>query len=164
MQTRIRIDRARMEDRAALERLLISCGLGTAALDDGRARWAVARLGGLIVGCGCVLLSSTAAVLTLAVSVSHRRRSVGSTLVSVLLDDAAENGVANIYVAAGDAAGFFRRLHWQCISRVEAERIGLRLRGDAQAFTVSLAERALATRAGRPGSARPHELEQSSVN
>jgi N-acetylglutamate synthase-like GNAT family acetyltransferase len=126
-----------------MERLLISAGFGTHSLDDLRTRWLVARLGEEVIGCGCICLKNPAAVLeSVAVAASHRRRSIGSTLVGVLLDDAAENGAAYAYVTTRDSGGFFQRLRWRAISAMEAkERAGLALHGDSQAFAVSLAER-----------------------
>lgn len=143
MQTQIRVGRARSEDRPAMERLLVSAGFGTHRLDDTRARWLVARLGESVIGCGCVCLKNSAAVIEdVAIAASHRRRSIGSTLVGVLLDDAAENGAAYAYVTTRDSGGFFQRLRWRAVSAMEArERTGLALQGDSQAFAVSLAER-----------------------
>jgi N-acetylglutamate synthase-like GNAT family acetyltransferase len=143
MQSQIRVGRARSDDRPAMERLLVSAGFGTHRLDDPRARWLVARLGEVVIGCGCVCLRNSSAVLeNVAVAASHRRRSIGSTLVGVLLDDAAENGAANAYVTTRDSAGFFQRLRWRVVSSTEAmERAGLTLQGDSQAFAVSLIER-----------------------
>jgi N-acetylglutamate synthase-like GNAT family acetyltransferase len=144
MQTQqVRVGRARTEDRPAMERLLVSAGFGTHRLDDPRARWLVARLGEVVIACGCVSLKNSAAVLeNLAVAASHRRRSIGSTLVGVLLDDAAEHGAANAYVTTRESGGFFQRLRWRVIPAMEAkERAGLTLQGDSQAFAVSLTER-----------------------
>jgi N-acetylglutamate synthase-like GNAT family acetyltransferase len=143
MQTQVRVGRARSEDRSAMERLLVSSGFGTQGLDDPRARWLVARLGDVVIGCGSVCLKNTVAVLeNVAVAASHRRRSIGSTLIGVLLDDAAENGAANAYVTTRDSGGFFQRLRWRGVSPREAmERAGLTLQGGSQAYAVSLAER-----------------------
>lgn len=143
MQTQVRVGRARTEDRPAMERLLVSAGFGTHRLDDARARWLVARLGEVVIGCGCVCLrNSTAVIEDVAVAASHRRRAIGSTLIGVLLDDAAENGAANAYVTTRDSGGFFQRLRWRAVSPMEArERAGLTLQGDSLAFAVSLAER-----------------------
>ena len=143
MQIRVRVSRARAEDRPAMERLLISSGFGIQGLEDNRARWVVARLGDLVIGCGCVILADSVALIdNVAVAASHRRRSIGSTLVGVLLDDDSENGAANAYVMTRDSGGFFRRMRWRTVSRGEAlERTGLTVQGDAQAFSVSLAER-----------------------
>jgi len=148
MQTRVRIGRARSDDRLAVEKLLISNGFGTHALDDGRARWVVARLGDLVLGCGCVSLADSVALIdNVAVAASHRRRSIGSTLVGVLLDDAAENGAANAYVMTRDSGGFFRRMRWRNVGRGEAmARTGLTLHGENQAFAVSLAGRSRVNR------------------
>jgi N-acetylglutamate synthase-like GNAT family acetyltransferase len=151
MQTQVRVGRARGDDRPAMEKLLISAGFGTHRLEEARARWVVARLGDLIVGCGCVTLTDSVAVLDdVAVAASHRRRSIGSTLVGVLLDDACENGASDAYVLTRDAGAFFRRMRWRSVSRGEAmERTGLAVNGEHQAFAVSLAERSRANRAER---------------
>ncbi len=143
MHRQVRVGPARSEDRPAMERLLVSAGFGTHGLDDPRARWLVARLGEMVIGCGCVSYRNSTAVLeNLAVAANHQRRSIGSTLVGVLLDDAAENGAANAYVTTRDSGGFFQRLRWRGISPMEAkERAGLTLQGDSQAFAVSLVER-----------------------
>jgi N-acetylglutamate synthase-like GNAT family acetyltransferase len=151
MQIRVRVARARADDRPAMERLLLSSGFATHGLDDSRARWVVARLGDLVIGCGCVILTDSVALIdNVAVAANHRRRSIGSTLVGVLLDDASENGAANAYVMTRDSGGFFRRMRWRNVGRGEAlERTGLTVQGDAQAFSVSLAERSRVTRAER---------------
>jgi len=151
MQPQVRVTAARGEDRPALERLLISAGFGTHALDDSRARWIVARLGEAAIGCGCVWLADSVAVIdNVVVAASHRRRSIGSTLVGVLLDDAAENGAANAYAMTRDSGGFFRRMRWRNVSRSEAlDRTGLTAHGETQAFAVSLVERSRVDRAER---------------
>jgi N-acetylglutamate synthase-like GNAT family acetyltransferase len=156
MQTQIRVGRARGDDRPAVEKLLISAGFGTHRLNEGRARWVVARLGDVVVGCGCVTLTESVAVVdNVAVAANHRRRSIGSTLVGVLLDDACEHGAANAYALTRDSGGFFRRMRWRSISRGEAlERTGMVVQGEHQAFAVSLAERSRANRAERTQTAR----------
>jgi N-acetylglutamate synthase-like GNAT family acetyltransferase len=156
MHTQVRVGRARGEDRPAMERLLVSAGFGTHGLDDSRVRWVVARLEDVVIGCGSVLLTDSIAVLdNVAIAASHRRRSVGSTLVGVLLDEAAENGAANAYTMTRDGAGFFRRMRWRNVSRSEAlERAGLTVDGGSQAFVVALDERAVANRAERAQTAR----------
>jgi N-acetylglutamate synthase-like GNAT family acetyltransferase len=151
MHTQVRVGRARQEDRPAMERLLVSAGFGTHGLDDSRSRWVVARLGDEVIGCGGIALTGSSAVLDgVAIAASHRRRSVGSTLVGVLLDEAAQNGAAYAYTRTREAGGFFRRLRWRNVSRTEAlEQAGLTVEGESQAFVVSLSERALANRAER---------------
>lgn len=171
MQPRVRIARARRDDRPAVERLLVSAGFGTHALHDGRARWVVARLGEVVIGCGAVVLKDSVAVIdNVAVAADHRRRSIGSTLVGVLLDDAAENGAANAYVLTRNSGGFFRRMRWRSVSRGEAmERTGLTVQGELQAFAVSLAERSRVNRSGHTLSpwtegAWPEGQERSSIS
>lgn len=156
MQTQVRVGRARGDDRPALEKLLISAGFGTHRLNEGRSRWVVARLGDVVVGCGCVILTGSVAVIdNIAVAADHRRRSIGSTVVGVLLDDACENGAADAYVLTRDSGGFFRRMRWRSVSRGEAvQRTGLAVQGEQQAFAVSLAERSRANRAERAQAAR----------
>jgi N-acetylglutamate synthase-like GNAT family acetyltransferase len=155
MHSQVRVGRARAEDRAAMEKLLISSGFGIHRLDDSRARWVVARLGDAVIGCGSVSSADSVALIDgVAVAASHRRRSIGSTLVGVLLDEAAEYGAANAYVMTRDSGGFFRRMRWRSVSRSEAaERTGLTVRGDTLAFAMSLAERSRANHAERTPSA-----------
>src|SRR5688572_21079315 len=111
MQLRTHIDHARPEDRAEIVRLLTCAGLGADVAVHHIGRWVVAREAGQIVGCGTLEVSGTAALLrNVVVAPSRRRRSIGSTIVSVLLDDAAELRVSTVFVFTRDAAGFFRRL------------------------------------------------------
>jgi N-acetylglutamate synthase-like GNAT family acetyltransferase len=143
MHVRTHIDHARPEDRAGIVQLLTSAGLGADVVDRHIARWVVAREAGQIVACGLLEISGTSALIrSIAVAPSRRRRSIGSTLVSVLLDDGAELGVRTVFAFTRDAAGFFRRLHWQPARGTEAfARLGVAPYADTPVFAVTLAER-----------------------
>ncbi|HKZ72437.1 MAG TPA: GNAT family N-acetyltransferase [Steroidobacteraceae bacterium] len=143
MQSRTHIDHARLEDRPAIAHLLTACGLGADVLDRQIGRWVVAREAGQIVGCGVLEVVGTSGLLrSIAVAASRRRRSIGSTLVSVLLDDAAELGVTAVYAFTRDAAGFFRRLRWQPAHGTDAfSKLGIAPYADTPVFCVSLVER-----------------------
>jgi amino-acid N-acetyltransferase len=144
MHTRTHIDHAQPEDRQAIAHLLTACGLGAEVLDRQIGRWVVAREAGQVIGCGVLEVMGTAALLrSIAVAASRRRRSIGSTLVSVLLDDAAEVGITAVFAFTRDAAGFFRRLRWQPAQSNDAfARLGIAPYADTPVFCVSLAERA----------------------
>jgi N-acetylglutamate synthase-like GNAT family acetyltransferase len=143
MHVRTHIDHARPEDRAGIVQLLTSAGLGADVVDRHIARWVVAREAGQIVACGLLEISGTSALIrSIAVAPSRRRRSIGSTIVSVLLDDGAELGVRTVFAFTRDAAGFFRRLHWQPARGTEAfARLGVAPYADTPVFAVTLAER-----------------------
>jgi N-acetylglutamate synthase-like GNAT family acetyltransferase len=143
MQVRTHIEHARPEDRSGILQLLTSTGLGTDVPERHIARWVVAREAGQVVACGMLDVAGSAALLrSLAVSPSRRRRSVGSTIVSVLLDDAAELGVSTVFAFTRDAAGFFRRLHWQPARGADAfAKLGIAPYADTPVFSVALAER-----------------------
>jgi predicted N-acetyltransferase YhbS len=79
---------------------------------------------------------------SIAVAASRRRRSIGSTIVSVLLDDAAELGLTMVFAFTRDAAGFFRRLRWQPAHGTEAyAKLGIAPYADTPVFAVPLSER-----------------------
>lgn len=133
---RVRIGPASDQDRAALEQLLSS------SQRSAHARWMVARSGDLIVGCGSIEpLGNDALLDNLAVAATHRNRSIGSTLVSVLLDAAAESGAANVYTISRGTEGFFRRLHWEEMEARAAEAAGIQACAGASVFRVTLAVR-----------------------
>ena len=134
--TRVRITPASDQDRAALEQLLAH------SQQSPHARWMVARAGDLIVGCGSIEPFGNDALLdNLAVAATHRNRSIGSTLVSVLLDAAAESGAANVYTISRGTEGFFRRLHWEEMEARAAEAAGIQACAGASVFRVTLAVR-----------------------
>jgi amino-acid N-acetyltransferase len=143
MQSRTYIDHARPEDRHAIIQLLTAAGLGAEVPEHHIGRWVVAREAAQVVACGSLEVMGTSGLLrSIAVAPSRRRRSIGSTLVSVLLDDAAELGIATVFVFTRDAAGFFRRLRWQPAQGSEAyARLGVAPYADTPVFAVSLAER-----------------------
>jgi amino-acid N-acetyltransferase len=143
MQTRTHIDHARPEDRHAIIQLLTTSGLGAEVPERQIGRWVVAREAGQVVACGSLEAVGTAGLLrSIAVSPSRRRRSIGSTLVSVLLDDAAELGIATVYAFTRDAAGFFRRLRWKHAVGAEAyAKLGIAPYADTPVFAVTLSER-----------------------
>jgi amino-acid N-acetyltransferase len=144
MQTRTHIDHARPEDRSAIIQLLTAAGLGAEVPERQIGRWVVAREAGQVVACGSLEAVGTAGLLrSIAVSPSRRRRSIGSTLVSVLLDDAAELGIGMVFAFTRDAAGFFRRLHWKPAQGAEAyAKLGIAPYADTPVFAVTLSERA----------------------
>jgi N-acetylglutamate synthase-like GNAT family acetyltransferase len=144
MQLRTHIDHARPEDRTEIVRLLTSAGLGADVAAHHIGRWVVAREAGQIVGCGALEVSGTAALLrNIVVAPSRRRRSIGSTIVSVLLDDAAELRVSTVFVFTRDAAGFFRRLRWQPARGSDAfAKLGMAPYADTPVFAALLSERA----------------------
>lgn len=143
MHSRTHIDHARLEDRPAIGRLLTAAGLGAEVLERQIGRWVVAREADQITGCGVLEINGAAALLrTITVAPSRRRRSIGSTLVSVLLDDAAEMGVSTVYAFTRDAAGFFRRLRWLPARGTDAfARLGIAPYADTPVFAVFLAAR-----------------------
>lgn len=143
MQLRTHICHARPEDRDAIVQLLTSAGLGAELADRHMGRWFIAREGGQIVACGALEVAGSSALLrSIAVAPSRRRRSIGSTLVSVLLDDAAERGVTTVFAFTRDAAGFFRRLRWQPARGSDAfAQLGIAPYADMPVFAVQLAER-----------------------
>jgi N-acetylglutamate synthase-like GNAT family acetyltransferase len=144
MQVRTHIGHARPEDRQGIVQLLTIAGLGADVVDRQIARWVVAREAGQIVACGMLEIAGTSALLrSIAVAPSRRRRSIGSTIVSVLLDDAAELGVVTVFAFTRDAAGFFQRLRWQPARGADAfAKLGVAPYADTPVFTVTLAERA----------------------
>jgi amino-acid N-acetyltransferase len=143
MQSRTYIDHARPEDRPAIIQLLTASGLGAEVPERHIGRWVVAREAGQLVACGSLEIVGTAGLLrSIAVAPSRRRRSIGSTLVSVLLDDAAELGIATVFAFTRDAAGFFRRLRWQPAQGAEAySKLGIAPYADTPVFAVALSER-----------------------
>jgi amino-acid N-acetyltransferase len=143
MQSRTYIDHARPEDRSAIIQLLTASGLGAEVSESQIGRWVVAREAGQVIACGSLEAVGNAGLLrSIAVAASRRRRSIGSTLVSVLLDDAAELGVSVVYAFTRDAAGFFRRLRWQPAHGSEAfAKVGIAPYADTPVFSVALAER-----------------------
>jgi amino-acid N-acetyltransferase len=144
MQSRTHIDHARPEDRHAIIQLLTASGLGAEVPERQIGRWVVARDAGQVVACGSLEAVGTAGLLrSIAVAPSRRRRSIGSTIVSVLLDDAAELGIAMVFAFTRDAAGFFRRLRWQPAQGAEAyAKLGIAPYADTPVFAVTLTERA----------------------
>jgi amino-acid N-acetyltransferase len=144
MQSRTHIDHARPEDRHAIIQLLTASGLGAEVPERQIGRWVVAREAGQVIACGSLEAVGTSGLLrSIAVAPSRRRRSIGSTLVSVLLDDAAELGIATVFAFTRDAAGFFRRLRWQPAHGAEAyAKLGIAPYADTPVFAVVLAERA----------------------
>lgn len=144
MHSRTHIDHARPEDRPAISRLLTASGIGVEIAERQIRRWVVARESGQIIACGALEMAGGCALLrNIAVVPSRRRRSVGSTIVSVLLDDAVEMGVSTVFAFTRDAAGFFRRLHWQPARAAEAfAQLGIAPYADTPVFAVSLVQRA----------------------
>ncbi len=143
MQARTHIDHARADDRPAIIQLLTAVGLGAEVSERQIGRWVVAREAGQVVACGSLEAVGTAGLLrSIAVAPSRRRRSIGSTLVSVLLDDAAELGLATVFAFTRDAAGFFRRLRWNPAQGADAyAKLGIAPYADTPVFAVTLSER-----------------------
>ena len=144
MQTRTHIDHAGPEDRSGIVQLLATSGLGADVPARTIGRWVVAREGSEIVACGLLEISGASGLIrAIAVAPSRRRRSIGSTIVSVLLDDAAELGVGTVFAFTRDAAGFFRRLRWQPARSADAyTKLGIAPYADTPVFAVTISERA----------------------
>jgi N-acetylglutamate synthase-like GNAT family acetyltransferase len=144
MQMRTYIDHAEPEDRTGIVDLLTASGLGSDVPTRNIARWVVAREGAEIVACGLLEVSGGSGLIrAIAVAPSRRRRSIGSTIVSVLLDDAVELGVGTVFAFTRDAAGFFRRLRWQPGRGADAfAKLGVAPYADTPVFAVTLNERA----------------------
>jgi N-acetylglutamate synthase-like GNAT family acetyltransferase len=141
MHARIRIDRAQSADRPILVHLLTMVGLDARRLECKLSHWFVARHGEQIVGCGAVYLDGTwGALHSVAVLSSHQRRSIGSTLVGVLLDHAAELRATMVYTGATpEAAGFFQRMRWRVVDGEEAMQLDSMPLDGAQVFATPLA-------------------------
>jgi N-acetylglutamate synthase-like GNAT family acetyltransferase len=144
MQMRTYIDHAGPEDRAGIVELLTTSGLGADVPTRNIGRWVVAREGEDIVACGLLEVTGASGLIrAIAVAPSRRRRSIGSTVVSVLLDDAVELGVETVFAFTRDAAGFFRRLRWHPGRGADAfAKLGIAPYADTPVFAVALGERA----------------------
>ncbi len=112
---------AKPSDLAEISELLTSARLPTVGVAEHLDTFVVLESGGSIVGVGGLELHESVALLrSLAVSPTHQRRGLATTLCDHLEADAASRGVEQLYLLTETAASFFSKRGYAAISRDDA--------------------------------------------
>lgn len=141
------VERTGARERAAIERLLIRCGLPTDGLSDCGDELFIVRAGGRVVGCAGLDVRGSAALLrSVAVDPDHRGRRLGDRLTAAALDRAAGVGLDAVYLLTTTAERFFPRFGFETIAR---DDVPPAIRGSVE-FTTACPASAIVMRRSRP--------------
>lgn len=118
----LRIDAARVEDHAAIGRLLDGADLRTSDLTPAMLQdFLVAREGGRIAGTvGLEIAGDIALLRSLVVVPDSRARGIGVALTDAAERHAVRRGVTRLFLLTTTAADFFRARGYAAIERDEA--------------------------------------------
>jgi amino-acid N-acetyltransferase len=101
---------ATVDDRSAVERLLVEAELPLAGVADALATFVVAEHGGTLVGvAGLELCGNYGLLRSVAVAAEWRSRGVARTLVERVIADAEARRLSAVYLLTTTAARYFPR-------------------------------------------------------
>ena len=107
-------------DRAAVHQLLRACKLPTDGFDAPHVVALVARVDGAIVGSAAIEQYGESGLLrSVAVSESHRGRSLGLELTRAAIALAQARGLTSLYLLTETAASFFPKFGFASVSRAD---------------------------------------------
>ncbi len=108
-------------DLPAIVDLLAANGLPTADVQEGSAPafWVIWREKRLIGVIGLESFGTVGLLRSLAVSAEHRRTGLGVTLTHALESHAMRSGLTSLVLLTETAAGFFKRLDYEVVTRDE---------------------------------------------
>ena len=108
-------------DLPAISALLATAKLPAADVAEHLGNFVVAESGGAIVGvAGLEIHESLALLRSLAVSTSHQRHGLATSLCDLLEAEAARRGIEYLYLLTETAASFFSKRGYAAISRDNA--------------------------------------------
>ena len=116
------LERARADDRAAVEALVAASGLPLEGLAEAFDRCAIARdASGAIVGAAAIEQYGDAGLLrSVAVAEGTRGTGVGRAVVAAAEDLARDDGITELYLLTETAIDWFPRLGYTVVTREEA--------------------------------------------
>jgi amino-acid N-acetyltransferase len=114
----IRFAAATAADLPDIKSLLAENDLPTAGVDDHWTAFVVAREGRALAGCGGAEVYDGAALIrSIAVAAPRRGSGIGDQIVSRLLDDLKERGVAELYLLTTTAEKYFGKRGFEKVDR-----------------------------------------------
>ena len=115
---RAMIERARVDDRAAILQLLSESGLPADGLLDHLSTALVARAGDRVVGCAALEVYPEGALLrSVAVADTAKGQGIGTQLTNAALDLARTLRMPAVYLLTTTAEGFFPKFAFQPVAR-----------------------------------------------
>lgn len=110
----LRIERATHDDRDAMAKVLVACGLSAfGILAPGALYWVCRADSGLVGICGMEVCDRCALLRSVCVLESQRGKSIAERLVGCALLEATRLDLEDVYLFSKDAGGYFERLGWR---------------------------------------------------